>query len=88
MEYKDARKLASIIFEASGHRVRVDQFYARRGESMQRSAILSQFKKSELLDFLENNTNINGFNAESQQLIQEFEAKTVQETIENDYIIS
>ena len=84
MEYHDICKLAKMIFESSGCRVRVDQFYARRGTTIHRSAILSEFTKDEIVNILANKIE----SQEDDDLVDAFINNTLQESIENDYIIS
>lgn len=77
-----------MIYEVSGHRVRVDEFYARRGAVSHNSAILSKFTKYELIELLKEALMSNEYTEAEKRLVDEFARTTVQETLENDYIIS
>lgn len=77
-----------MIYKASGHRVRVDEFYARRGAASHNSAILSKFAKCELIELLKVALMSNEYTEAEKSLVDEFTRTTVQETLENDYIIS
>lgn len=88
MDYKSACKLASMILKASGRHVRVDEFYARRGSTIQQSAILSEFNKFQLVEFLNEALQTSASPDIDKKLVEDFINGTVQETIENDFIVS